>query len=126
MEDERIISDLINTITDEEKLSLKELNLIFCNDDYLLKINREFLKRDYLTDIISFYYPDEKAPQSELYISVDRIKENYKQYSKNFNSELLRVIAHGVLHLCGYEDSTTEEENFMRKKESYYIKNFEK
>ena len=96
------------------------LNIILCADDDLLSINKQYLNHDYYTDIITFQY--EKNPiEAELYISLDRVKDNALQIPVSWNRELLRVIIHGVLHCCGYKDKTTEDKTIMRKKENEYL-----
>ena len=95
---------------------LGEINLIFCSDDFLLDINREHLKHDYYTDIITFNY-NENNVSGDLFISVDRIKENSSHYKVDFINELHRVVIHGVLHLIGFNDKTPDEEAEMREEE---------
>lgn len=107
----------------KEKTRLEQLNYIFCSDDYLLSINRDFLQHDFYTDIISFEMAEKgQASQGEIYISVDRVRENARMHSESFQRELHRVIFHGALHLCGYRDKTTKEEVQMRQKEEEYLK----
>jgi rRNA maturation RNase YbeY len=106
-----------------EKKSLEQLNYIFCTDEYLLEINRSFLQHDYYTDIISFELADKKqASQGEIYISIDRVKENAREIGESFQRELHRVIFHGALHLCGYRDKSIKEATLMRDKENEYLK----
>ena len=101
-----------------EKKPLKSLSYIFCSDNYLLGINREFLKHDFYTDVITFNFSAiEKEIEGEVYISVDRIKDNSKQEGVLMNEELHRVIFHGALHLCGYKDKKREEILSMRSLE---------
>lgn len=92
------------------------INYIFCSDEYLLEMNRKHLDHDYYTDIITFNYCEDKEISGDMYISVDRIKENSVLLGTG-DSEIYRVIIHGVLHLCGYEDDTDEETEIMRQKE---------
>lgn len=106
-----------------EKKSLEKLNYIFCTDEYLLEINRSFLHHDYYTDIISFELADKKqASQGEIYISIDRVRENAREIGESFQRELHRVIFHGALHLCGYRDKSAKEASIMRDKENEYLK----
>lgn len=99
-----------------------ELSIIFCSDESLLEINQQFLQHDYYTDIITFpIEEDEKHLEAELYISIDRIKDNAQKLKKTFENELHRVIIHGTLHLCGYGDKSPEEEKQMRQKEDFYL-----
>ena len=106
-------------ILDEEK-KVGNINYIFCDDEYLLKVNQDFLNHDYYTDIITFDYVKGKTISGDIFISLTRISENASTLSK----ELLRVLAHGVLHLCGYKDKSDEEEKEMRAKEDFYINLF--
>ncbi len=108
-----------------EKFVLDKISFIFCSDAYLLNLNRKFLKHDYLTDILTFLNSEATEPiEADVFISVDRIKENAKFYHAQYQNELLRVMIHGVLHLCGYNDKQEHEKVEMRKKEDFYIKSF--
>ena len=98
-----------------------EINYIFCSDDYLHKINMDFLEHDTLTDIISFDYSVGKELHGDIYISVDRVRENASDFEVSFNDEMSRVMIHGVLHYCGYKDKTEEDKRAMRSKEDYYL-----
>lgn len=109
---------------DTEGFSIHELNYIFCDDDYLLKINQDYLQHDYLTDIITFDYVSGKNVSGDLYISIDRVKENAKEFNVSFENELKRVMVHGVLHLMGYSDKTETATVEMRAKEEEKIKLF--
>ena len=110
-------------ITTEEK-KLGKINYIFCDDDYLLTVNQDFLKHDYYTDVITFDYVKGKTISADIFVSLPRILENASALSNEFNSEFLRVLAHGILHLCGYKDKTPEEIFIMRQKEDFYLSNF--
>jgi len=115
----------IHSIFKKEKKPLQELNIIFCDDEYLLNLNRQFLQHDFYTDILSFPYS--KANQSlvaEIYISVDRVRENAKSSGSTFEKELHRVIFHGVLHFCGYKDKTPADIKRMRSMEDRYLKGY--
>ena len=116
----QISSWITETIT-EEGYTLEEINYIFCDDDYLHKLNVEFLDHDTLTDIISFDYTMGKRIAGDIYISVERVEDNAKDFNVNFTEELHRVIIHGVLHYCGYKDKTEADAAIMREKENYYI-----
>ncbi len=116
------ISDWIKSVIEKEGKPLRQLNFILCNDEYLLKINLEYLNHDTLTDIITFPYTDPPVIHSDIYISVERVEDNAKCFNAAFNNELHRVIIHGVLHLCGYGDKTEEEEAVMRQKEDEALK----
>ena len=98
-----------------------EINYIFCDDIRILEINREFLRHDYFTDVITFDYTEENLISGDIYISVDTVKSNAQEYGVSFSQELHRVIIHGVLHLCGFDDKTPEEQQEMRRKEDIAI-----
>lgn len=105
-----------------EKKKLANLSYIFCSDEHLLTINKNFLKHDFYTDVITFDLSSSKNEiEGEIYISVDRIKDNANTEGVSFKEELHRVIFHGALHLCGYKDKKIRERVEMRKKEDYYI-----
>ena len=95
-----------------------ELSCIFCPDEYLKEINIKYLNHDFFTDVITFDYSKEKLLFGDVYVSTDRVKENAKTYSSSFNKELFRVIIHGVLHLCGFNDKTKKEKTLIRSKEN--------
>ena len=115
---------LLSVFIEEGKL-LKSLNIVLCDDEYLLSINKEFLQHDYYTDIITFdLSTDASSIEGELYISIDRVIDNAIQVKSNKIIELHRVIFHGCLHLCGYGDKTSTEEIIMRSKEDYYIQKY--
>ncbi|MDQ0475906.1 rRNA maturation RNase YbeY [Chryseobacterium sp. MDT2-18] len=107
-------------ITLEEK-KVGKINYIFLSDEGLLKINRDFLQHDYYTDIITFDYVKGKIISADIFVSLPRISDNAISHAKDFNSELHRVLAHGLLHLCGYKDKTDEEKSEMRNKEDFYL-----
>lgn len=117
-------SSWIKKVIISEDRKLGEISYIFCDDDYLLKLNKQYLDHDTLTDIISFDYCVGKIVQGEIYISTERVKENSEDFNVSFTEELRRVIIHGVLHLCGYKDKSIEEENLMRRKEDEKLKLF--
>lgn len=98
-----------------------EINIIFVNDERLLKINIEYLHHNYFTDIISFDYSEQNLVSGDIFISIDRVKENAGKFEKSFLNELNRVIVHGVLHLLKYKDSTDEEKKQMRRMEDKYL-----
>ncbi|SHL95128.1 rRNA maturation RNase YbeY [Chryseobacterium polytrichastri] len=104
-----------------EGKKIGEINYIFCDDEYLLKINQDYLQHDYYTDIITFDYVKGKTISAEIFVSLQRISDNASTLSKNYEEELRRVLAHGILHLCGYKDKTEEEEKAMRGKEDFYL-----
>jgi probable rRNA maturation factor len=115
------ISKWISNAISEENCKEGEINYIFCSDEYLHKMNLDFLKHDTLTDIISFDYSKGKELHGDIYISVDRVKENAMDFEVSFSTEMCRVLIHGVLHYCGYKDKTDEDEKGMRAKEDYYL-----
>ena len=121
LEDEARVSDWIIGVIKEEKHKLEEVNYVFCDDDYLHKLNVEFLNHDTLTDIISFDYSVGKVIQGDVFISVERVAENAIDYKVSFLDELHRVIVHGILHYCGYNDKTDKDAVLMRSKENYYL-----
>lgn len=98
-----------------------DINYIFCDDEYLLQINREHLQHDYYTDVITFDYVKGKIISGDIFVSLPRISENATNLSKDFDSEVHRVLAHGVLHLCGYKDKLDTEIAVMRQKEDFYL-----
>ena len=105
-----------------EKKGLESLSYIFCSDEHLLKVNVEFLNHDFYTDVITFEFTSASSDtQGEVYISVDRIKDNAKELGVSFKEELHRVIFHGALHLCGYKDKTKKDETLMRGAENKYL-----
>lgn len=108
-----------------KKIKTVSLNYIFCTDEYLLQINREFLKHDTFTDIVTFDLTEHnKELQGEIYISVERVAENAAKYNVSYESELHRVIFHGALHLCGFKDKKEADKLEMRKKEDHYLKQY--
>jgi len=115
------LSEWISKTILEENCKEGEINYIFCSDDYLHKLNVDFLDHDTLTDVISFDYSVGKELHGDIYISVDRVKENAFDFKVPFEDEISRVIIHGVLHYCGYKDKTDKDEKEMRSKEDYYL-----
>ena len=111
----------ISYIIDNEGFIEKEITVVLCSDSYLLKMNKQHLNHDYFTDIITFSYNTENHISGDLFVSVDRLKDNAALFGVSFNTELERVIYHGVLHLCGYDDKTVDEISVMREKEKYYL-----
>lgn len=118
LENEDKTSTWIQECVEKEGFELGEINYIFCDDDYLHKINLEFLQHDTLTDIISFDYTLGKLVGGDIFISIDRVKDNAKEFNTSFKNELHRVIIHGVLHYMKYKDKTEKEKQVMREKEN--------
>lgn len=109
----------------QERKKLGNLSYIFCSDEHLLGINKDFLKHDFYTDVITFDLSSSKTEtEGEVYLSIDRIKDNAKQLDVSFNEELHRVIFHGALHLCGYKDKNKIDEQQMRSAENKYLKRY--
>ena len=123
IEIEANLSNRLENIILSEGKKPGEINYIFCDDEYLLQVNREYLKHDYYTDVITFDYVKGKTISGDIFVSLPRIFDNAETLSKDFESEFFRVLAHGVLHLCGYKDKTDEEIAEMRSKEDYYLNN---
>jgi rRNA maturation RNase YbeY len=118
LKDEKKISVWIEYISALEGFTIGEINYIFCDDVYLNSINKEFLNHDSFTDIISFDYTLGQQLNGDIYISTERVLDNAETYSVAFESELCRVMIHGVLHYMGYKDKSIEDKNEMRKKEN--------
>ncbi len=123
IEIEANLSNSLENIILSEGKKPGEINYIFCDDEYLLQVNREYLKHDYYTDVITFDYVKGKTISGDIFVSLPRIFDNAQTLSKDFESEFFRVLAHGLLHLCGYKDKTEEEIAEMRSKEDYYLNN---
>ena len=122
LSDRTRLKSFVVSLFKKEGKKLEDIRYIFCSDDYLLEINRHYLKHDYYTDIITFGLSDPGQPiNAEIYISVDRVKENARTFKTSIKRELHRVIFHGALHLCGYKDKKSEEQQTMRKMEDKYL-----
>jgi rRNA maturation RNase YbeY len=125
--DNAAISEWIAKTIRTEHYDLSHINFIFCSDKYLLRINQDYLNHDYYTDIITFDNSDsEKEVESDIFISIDRVRENAGKENATFMNELLRVCVHGVLHLCGYKDHSEQEKLMMRSKEDAYLSLYDK
>lgn len=114
----------ITQVCESESFELGEINYIFCDDSYLLSINKKYLEHDTYTDIITFDYTNGSVITGDIFISIERVKENSLEFSETFQEELLRVMAHGLLHLMGYKDKIEEHIAEMRAKEEEKIKLF--
>ena len=124
LENEAQYEDWISRIIESEGFNEGEINYIFCDDDYLHKINVEYLDHDTLTDIISFDYTVGNLIQGDIFVSVERVQDNAKDFNVSFEEELKRVLSHGVLHYCGYNDKSLEDEALMRSKEEEKMQMF--
>ena len=114
--------DWVQGVIEQEGHSLESLNYVFCSDEYLRKINLEYLNHDYYTDIVTFDNSEKKKLiEGDVFISIDRIQDNADSHSSPFLHELHRVIIHGVLHLTGYNDTSNDEKKVMREKENAYL-----
>jgi len=123
LRDRARLKSFLLSLFKKEKKQLTELQYIFCTDDYLLEINRQYLKHNYYTDIITFDLSEQGQPiNAEIYISVDRVRDNARSFGNTLKNELHRVIFHGALHLCGYKDKSQQDEKLMRKMEDQYLR----
>ncbi len=123
----RRIKQLLNRVISEEQHKLDQLSIVFTTDDFLLDLNSTYLNHDYFTDIITFDYNNSHTSNKingELYISYDRALENANSFNVDSEIELLRLMIHGILHLCGYIDSSTKDKKRMTQKENYYLSFF--
>lgn len=111
------LKDLV--VTENRKLG--KINYIFCSDERLLEVNREYLQHDYYTDIITFDYARGRTLSADIFVSLPRISENAVLHDRSFDEELHRVLAHGLLHLIGYKDKSEDEQRMMRAKEDFYL-----
>ncbi len=119
------LKEAILLLMQAEGKRFQSLDYIFCSDEYLLSINQSYLQHDELTDIITFDLSEDKAMIiGEIYVSVERVQDNSLLFNTSFRDELLRVVFHGALHLCGYKDKGKKEEKEMRAKEDFYISRF--
>jgi probable rRNA maturation factor len=116
----------LNQVISNEAKEEGDITYIFCDDDYLLEKNIRFLNHNTLTDVITFDYCEEKSVSGDIFISIERVKENSEIFKVDFLTELNRVMVHGLLHLLGYKDKTEKESNLMRKKENYYLSKYGK
>lgn len=114
----------LKTLAQREGKTLKDISVVFTDDDYLLEVNKQYLNHDYYTDVITFDYSVFPEVSGDIMISLDRVKDNAETLSVSFQEELNRVVYHGLLHLCGYKDKSAADENLMRSKENYYLELF--
>ena len=111
------LSEWILAVLEKEGCQLQQACFIFCSDEYLLQLNQEYLNHDTYTDIITFPYSEPPLIEGDIFISIDRVKDNARRFGISFEKELHRVMIHGILHLCGYTDQSPDEKARMRKKE---------
>ena len=124
LENETLFSDWISRVILSENKKEGDINYVFCDDEYILEINKQYLDHDYYTDIISFDYSVGNELHGDVFVSVERVKENATDFDVTFDEELKRVIIHGILHYIGYKDKSEEEELLMRQKENEKIAMF--
>ena len=124
LDNETQFSDWISKVILSESKKEGDINYIFCDDEYILEINKQYLDHDYYTDIISFDYSVGNELNGDIFVSIDRVKENATDFNATFDDELKRVIIHGILHYCGYKDKSEEDEALMRSKEDEKTKMF--
>jgi probable rRNA maturation factor len=122
LRDSRKIKKIIGRVIREEKRIPGDLSFILTSDSELKKINREFLGRDYYTDVIAFDYGEGETVKGEVYISRDTVKKNANNYKVSLRNELIRVIFHGTLHLCGYKDKSNAQKDRMRRTEDKWLR----
>jgi rRNA maturation RNase YbeY len=118
------LKEAVKNLALNEGKVLKDLSLVFTDDDYLLEVNKQYLNHDYFTDVITFDYSSFPEVSGDVMISLDRVKDNAQSLNQSFELEFYRVVFHGVLHLCGYKDKTEADEKEMRAKEDFYINRF--
>ncbi|MCP2026387.1 rRNA maturation RNase YbeY [Flavobacterium sp. HSC-32F16] len=124
LDNEQALTDWLSAVIVSEKKNEGEINYIFCDDEYLHKINVEYLNHDTLTDIISFDYTVGNELNGDIFVSVERVEDNAKDFNVSFEEELKRVLAHGILHYCGYKDKSDADAELMRSKEDEKIAMF--
>tara|TARA_R110000868_G_scaffold180489_1_gene421110 strand:+ start:193 stop:612 length:420 start_codon:yes stop_codon:yes gene_type:complete len=124
LENPNYYSDWLSRVVDSEEKELGDLNYIFCDDEYLLAINKQYLDHDTYTDIITFDYCNGLNVSGDIFISIERVEENAQEYKVSFEEELLRVMVHGVLHLLGFKDKSEKDAAVMRNKENEKIRLF--
>ncbi|MBS7333490.1 MAG: rRNA maturation RNase YbeY [Weeksellaceae bacterium] len=125
IKDSQIWIDWVTESMKNEGKSIDELNYIFCDDEYLLEINRQYLDHDYYTDVIGFDNSEDDVLTGDIFISVERIADNAIQNNVSFDNELARVMIHGILHFAGYPDKEEEQKRIMTEKEDFYLNRFQ-
>ena len=126
IQQKKAINNWLKTIANTHKKTISEIAFIFCSDNALLEVNKRYLKHNTLTDIITFNYNENNALRGDIFISVERVIENAEKFGSTFTDELHRVMAHGILHLCGFNDKSKDESLEMKKQEdiSLTLRNF--
>lgn len=117
----RVLKTWLRQAAEVEGKSIGDIACIFCDDEYLLSLNKSYLMHDYYTDVITFDYSAGDTIAGDIFISIDRVKADAAEYGVSFRSELCRVMVHGILHLCGYRDSAKAERSLMEEKENFYL-----
>ena len=118
------LKQAVKDLVFNEGKSLKDLSLVFTDDEYLLEVNKQYLNHDYFTDVITFDYSELPSVSGDVMISLDRVKDNAHSMELSYELEFYRVVFHGVLHLCGYKDKMKDDVSLMREKEDFYIQRF--
>jgi rRNA maturation RNase YbeY len=118
------LKEAVKNLAIQEGKVLKDLSLVFTDDEYLLEVNKQYLNHDYFTDVITFDYSSFPEVSGDVMISLDRVKDNAQSLNQSYELEFYRVVFHGVLHLCGYKDKTDADAKVMRAKEDFYINRF--
>lgn len=122
---QKLYKDWLQEVAGAEEGTIKEIHYIFCDDEYILQINKNYLNHDYYTDIITFPYSQgNKDIKADIYISIDTVRSNAEEFKTTFDDELKRVMVHGLLHMLGYQDKSIEQSSIMREKENQYINIF--
>ena len=124
LDHEADFSKWLSTVILSENKKEGDINYVFCDDEYLLEINQQYLDHDTLTDIISFDYSVGNELHGDIFVSVERVRENASDFNVTFHEEIKRVLVHGVLHYCGYKDKSESDEQIMRKKEDEKMQMF--
>lgn len=125
MPNDNQLTRLALSVIDQEKFQPGEINIIFTDNKEILQLNRQYLNHDYYTDVIAFHYGPAREVEGDVFISLDKVDENAREYGSGFENEVLRVTIHGLLHLIGYTDSTDEEKKAMRSLEDRYIQYYQ-
>jgi rRNA maturation RNase YbeY len=122
--DDQNLIPFLNWILQNERYVPGDINIIFTDNPEIIHLNRQYLNHDYYTDVITFYYNDSDQLNGDVYISLDKVRENAGEYGTSYDDELLRVVFHGLLHLCGYSDNQEDARKEMREKENFYLNTY--